>query len=145
MSVAGERVAFDGSVAANVAAGDAFATRVRSMIDELIRRRGLEAPPAEPDEHDAHVDLDPPATLDLRAEEAGAVVWCTASPATSPGSTRPWSAPMASPGTTTRRRARARPLVPGAALAALPLLGHPARLPGDAAWVAGAVKVHLGG
>jgi putative flavoprotein involved in K+ transport len=77
VAVAGERVAFDGSLAANVAAGDAFAARVRAMVDEIIRRRGLHAPPAEPDDHDAPVDLDPPSSLDLRAEEVGSVVWCT--------------------------------------------------------------------
>jgi putative flavoprotein involved in K+ transport len=77
VAVAGERVAFDDSVAANVAAGDAFAARARAMIDELIRRRGLDAPSAEPDEHDAHADLDPPAALDLHAKEVGSVGWCT--------------------------------------------------------------------
>jgi putative flavoprotein involved in K+ transport len=73
----GDRVAFDGSAHANVAAGDAFAARARAMIDEIIRRRGLDAPPAESDDHDAPVDLDPPMSLDLRAEEVGSVVWCT--------------------------------------------------------------------
>jgi putative flavoprotein involved in K+ transport len=75
--VDGDRVAFDDSVRANVAAGDAFAARARAMIDEIIRCRGLDAPPAEPDDHDAPVDLDPPMSLDLRAEEVGSVVWCT--------------------------------------------------------------------
>ncbi len=77
VAVEGERVTFDDSVAANVAAGDAFAARARAMVDEIIRRGGLDAPPAEPDEHDEHVDLDPPAWLDLHAEEVGSVVWCT--------------------------------------------------------------------
>ena len=77
IAVDGDRVAFDDSVRANVAAGDAFAARARAMIDEIIRRRGLDAPPAEPDDHDAPVDLDPPMSLDLRAEEVGSVVWCT--------------------------------------------------------------------
>jgi putative flavoprotein involved in K+ transport len=77
VAVVGERVAFDSSLAANVAAGDAFATRARAMVDESIRRRGLYAPPAEADDHDAPVDLDPPSSLDLRAEEVGSVVWCT--------------------------------------------------------------------
>jgi putative flavoprotein involved in K+ transport len=72
-----EQVSFDGSVQANVAAGDAFAARVRAMIDEAIRRQGLDAPPTEPDDNDAPVDLDPPRSVDLRAEEVGSVVWCT--------------------------------------------------------------------
>jgi putative flavoprotein involved in K+ transport len=77
VAVDGERVAFDASAAANVAAGDAFAARARAMADEVIRRRGLDAPPAEPDEHDVPIELDPPSSLDLRAEEVAAVVWCT--------------------------------------------------------------------
>jgi putative flavoprotein involved in K+ transport len=77
IAVAGDRVRFDGSLAANVAAGDAFAARMRAMVDEIIRRRGLDAPPAEPDDTDAPVDLDPPMSLDLRAEEIASVVWCT--------------------------------------------------------------------
>jgi putative flavoprotein involved in K+ transport len=74
VAVDGERVDFDDSLAANVAAGDAFAARIRAMADEHIRRRGLEALPAEPDDHDLPVDLDPPASLDLRAERVGGAV-----------------------------------------------------------------------
>ena len=66
---------FDGSAAANVAAGDAFATRIRTMLDELIARSSRPAPPAEPDEVDRPVELDPPAAVELG--ELGAVVWCT--------------------------------------------------------------------
>jgi putative flavoprotein involved in K+ transport len=145
VAVAGERVAFDDSVAANVAAGDAFAARIRTMIDELIRRRGLDAPPAEPDEHDAHVELDPPAVLDLGAEEVGAVVWCTGftgdfswlDPALVGVDGQPRHTDGAAPAPGMwylglrwlRRRCSAI------------LLGFP----GDGAWVAGAVKAHLGG
>jgi putative flavoprotein involved in K+ transport len=145
VALAGERVAFDDSVAANVAAGDAFAARIRAMIDELIRRRGLDAPPAEPDEHDAHVDLDPPASLDLRAEQVDAVVWCTGftgdfswlDPALLGADGQPRHTDGAAPAPGLwylglrwlRRRCSAI------------LLGFP----GDAAWVAGAVKAHLGG
>src|SRR5262245_42624079 len=43
VAVDGDRIAFDDSLAANVAAGDAFAARARAMVDELIRTRGLEA------------------------------------------------------------------------------------------------------
>jgi len=77
VAVDGEVVSFDGSAEANVAAGDAFAARVRAMVDEIIRRRGLDAPAAEPDDNDAPVDLDPPMSLDLRAQQVGSVVWCT--------------------------------------------------------------------
>jgi putative flavoprotein involved in K+ transport len=77
VAVDGERLSFDDTVRANVAAGDAFAARMRAMVDEAIRRRGLDAPRAELDDTDEPVDLDPPAELDLRAEEVGSVVWCT--------------------------------------------------------------------
>jgi putative flavoprotein involved in K+ transport len=77
VAVNGERVGFDGSAAANVAAGDAFAARVRGMIDDLIRRRGLDAPPDGPDATEGPVDLDPPQVLDLRDHDVGSVVWCT--------------------------------------------------------------------
>ncbi len=77
VGVVGERVSFDGGAKANVAAGDAFAARMRALVDELIGRCGLNAPPAEPDPTDAPIDLDPPAELDLRAEDVGSVVWCT--------------------------------------------------------------------
>jgi putative flavoprotein involved in K+ transport len=77
VAVDGERLAFDTSAAANVDAGDAFAARMRAMVDELIARRGLDAPPAEPDPTDAPVALDPPEGLDLRAEEVASVIWCT--------------------------------------------------------------------
>jgi putative flavoprotein involved in K+ transport len=77
VAVAGERVAFDDSVMANVAAGDAFAARARGMIDELIARRGLEAPPYQPDPTEEPVDLDPPAELDLGDQDIASVVWCT--------------------------------------------------------------------
>jgi putative flavoprotein involved in K+ transport len=77
VAVDGEVVSFDGSAEANIAAGDAFAARVRAMVDEIVRRRGLDTPAAEPDDNDAPVDLDPPTSLDLRAEEIGSVVWCT--------------------------------------------------------------------
>ena len=52
VGVDGDQVAFDESVRANVAAGDAFAARARAMIDEIIRRRQPERR-AEPDDHDA--------------------------------------------------------------------------------------------
>jgi putative flavoprotein involved in K+ transport len=77
IAVAGERVSFDGSAKDNVAAGDAFAARMRAMVDETIRRRGLDTPPTEPDDNDTPVDLNPPLSLDLRAEEVASVVWCT--------------------------------------------------------------------
>ena len=77
VAVDGERVSFDASAPANVAAADAFATRVRAMLDEVIRRTGRDVPPAAPDEADMPVELHPPSTLHLRAHDIGSVVWCT--------------------------------------------------------------------
>ena len=145
VAVDGERVAFDDSLAANVAAGDAFAARLRGLADESIRRRGLDAPPAEPDEHDVPVDLDPPASLDLRVERVGAVVWCTGF-----GGDFSWLDPdlVAADGRP-RRHAAAGP-VPGLWYLGLRWLrrrcsGILFGFPGDAAVVADAVRAHLGG
>jgi putative flavoprotein involved in K+ transport len=145
VAVDGERVVFDDSVAANVAAGDAFAARARAMVDELVRRRGLDAPPAAPDEHDAPVDLDPPSSLDLRAEEVGAVVWCTGF-----GGDFTWLGPrlVGTDGQPLREDAAAP--APGLWYLGLRWLtrrcsGILLGFPRDAAAVADAVKLHLGG
>jgi putative flavoprotein involved in K+ transport len=73
----GEQVAFDDSAPANIAFGDAFAARIRAMLDQAIRRAGLHAPAVKPDDADAPVELDPPMALDLRTIPVGSVVWCT--------------------------------------------------------------------
>jgi putative flavoprotein involved in K+ transport len=141
--MAGERVSFDGSARANVAAGDAFATRVRSMVDDVVRRRGLDAPPTEPDDTDAPVDLDPPIELDLRAHEVASVVWCT-------GFTGDfsWLDPALVDADGQPRREDAAAAAPGVWYVGLRwlirrcssiLLGFP----GDAATVADAVRAHL--
>ncbi|HVE96806.1 MAG TPA: hypothetical protein VNA67_07470 [Pseudonocardiaceae bacterium] len=43
-------------------------------MDEFIARAGVDAPPAEPDDADVPLDLNPPPALDLGA--IGSVVWC---------------------------------------------------------------------
>ena len=145
VAVDGERVAFDDSLAANVAAGDAFAARLRGLADESIRRRGLDAPPAEPDEHDVPVDLDPPASLDLRVERVGAVVWCTGF-----GGDFSWLDPDLVAADGRPRRDNAAGPVPGLWYLGLRWLrrrcsGILFGFPGDAAVVADAVRAHLGG
>jgi putative flavoprotein involved in K+ transport len=115
------------------------------MVDEIIRRRGLDAPPAEPDEHDTGVDLDPPAALDLRVEEVGSVIWCTGftgdfswlDPALVDADGQPRHSDGASP-------------APGLWYLGLRWLrrrcsGILHGFPGDAAWVAGEAAAHLGG
>jgi putative flavoprotein involved in K+ transport len=147
LAVEAGRVAFDDGVAASIAAGDAFAARARSMVDEIIRRRGLDAPPAEPDEHDLPANLGPgpPATLDLRAEQVGSVVWCT-------GFTGDfsWLDPRLVAADGQPRHDDGAAPAPGLWFLGLRWLrrrcsGILLGFPGDAAWVAGEVRAHLGG
>ena len=42
-----------------------------------IRQRGLDAPPAEPDDTEAAVDLHPPTALSLREQDITSIAWCT--------------------------------------------------------------------
>jgi putative flavoprotein involved in K+ transport len=74
VAVDGDQIHFDDSAAANIAAADAFANRIRAMLDEAINDT---APPATFDDADAPVNLHPPRTLDLRAADITTVVWCT--------------------------------------------------------------------
>jgi putative flavoprotein involved in K+ transport len=145
VAVDGERVAFDDSLAGSVAAGDAFAARARAMVDEIIRRRSLDAPAAELDEHDIPVRLDPPAALDLRAEEIAGVVWCT-------GFTGDfsWLDPALVDAGGQPRRTEAAAPAPGLWYLGLRWLRRRCSsillgFPGDAALVASAVRAHLGG
>jgi putative flavoprotein involved in K+ transport len=97
IAVDGERVAFDGSVAANMAAGDAFAARIRTMVDELIRRQGLDTHPPNPPTPTRRWTWTrrPRSTCTPRRSPA----WCgvPGSAATSPGLTPPWSTPDGHP------------------------------------------------
>jgi putative flavoprotein involved in K+ transport len=77
IDVVGHRIIADDTLAANVAAGDAFAARARALVDDIIRHGGLDAPPAEPDPTDAAVDLPSATIVDLHAEDIGTIVWCT--------------------------------------------------------------------
>jgi putative flavoprotein involved in K+ transport len=134
-----ERVSFDASVAANVAAGDAFAERARAMVDDIIRRHGLDAPPAEPEDTGAPVELNPPMALDLRAHEIASVVWCT-------GFTGDfsWLDPALLDVDGQPRHADADAAAAGVVRRAAPADPPHARFPGDAATVADAVKAQLG-
>ena len=143
VAVAGERITFDDSVRANVAAGDAFAARVRAMADEIIRRRGLDAPPAAPDDTDAPVDLDPPEALDLHTQEIGGVVWCTGF-----AGDFTWLDPALLDAGGRPRHEDAAGVAPGLWYAGLRWLTRRGSsilhgFPGDAATAADAVKAHL--
>ena len=77
LSMTGDSLLLDDSVEANITAGDVFAARVRTIVDEFIRQRGLAAPPSDPDDTDTPVDVNPPTALHLRDEGINSVIWCT--------------------------------------------------------------------
>jgi putative flavoprotein involved in K+ transport len=143
VAVRGEQVAFDNSAPANIAAGDAFAARIRAMLDQAIRRAGLDTPAVEPDDADTPIDLDPPTALDLRAVAVGSVVWCT-------GSTGDfsWLPPALRDADGRPRHDGGGAPLPGVWYVGLRWLTHRASgnflgFPIDAATTAGAVAAHL--
>jgi putative flavoprotein involved in K+ transport len=77
INVEGDRMMFASDLAESIAAADAYAARIRAVLDEAIARAGRPAPPTEPDEADAPVDLDPPTQLQLRERDITSVLWCT--------------------------------------------------------------------
>jgi putative flavoprotein involved in K+ transport len=77
LNVDGDRTTFASDLASTVAAADAYAARIRAVLDEAIARTGRQMPPAEPDEADAPVRLNPPTQLCLRAHDITSVLWCT--------------------------------------------------------------------
>jgi putative flavoprotein involved in K+ transport len=143
VAVHDEQVTFDDSAQANVASGDAFAARIRAMLDQAIERAALGAPPIEPDDADTPIELDPPTALDLRAIPVGSVVWCT-------GYTGDfsWLPPaLLDAGGRPRHHGGAAPL-PGVWYVGLRWLSHRASgnflgFPTDAAATAEAVATHL--
>lgn len=74
---AGTRLRLDDSVRANIAAGEAFAERARSLVDAAIDRLRLDAPPAEAEDADTPFPVRDGAELDLRDEDVTSIVWCT--------------------------------------------------------------------
>jgi putative flavoprotein involved in K+ transport len=77
VAVDGQTVTSDDSAATNAAFGDQFAARVRTMVDALIERKGLDAPPAEPDDGGGPLDGDTTTALDLAAADVSTIIWCT--------------------------------------------------------------------
>jgi putative flavoprotein involved in K+ transport len=73
----GNLLHFDDSTKANITAADAFAARIRAMIDAYIRRSGRVAPPPELDDAGLPIELDQPTTLDVRTAGISSVIWCT--------------------------------------------------------------------
>jgi putative flavoprotein involved in K+ transport len=77
VDVQDDRMMFASDLADSIAAADAYAARIRAVLDEAIARTGRSAPPMEPDEADAPVHLEPPAQLQLREHDITSVLWCT--------------------------------------------------------------------
>lgn len=77
VSVEGRTMTFDDSAVANVRFGNESASRVCTMIDTLIERTGLDAPPAEPDESGGPVAVEVGTALDFQAAGVNSVIWCT--------------------------------------------------------------------
>ena len=77
VNVGGDRMMFASDLVDSIATADAYAARIRAVLDEAIARAGLSAPPVEVDEADAPVHLDPPTQLQFREHDITSVVWCT--------------------------------------------------------------------
>jgi len=77
VAVDGDRISFDRSAEANLAAGEAFASRIRVLVDEMLHRTGIDAPAAGPDPDEEPVHLREVSELDLRADAISSVIWCT--------------------------------------------------------------------
>jgi putative flavoprotein involved in K+ transport len=78
--VAGTRARFATDLAENVRFGDAFAAKVRGLIDGYVSREGIDARPGEDDPVEApepHLGTDPPRELDLHAAGVKTVIWAT--------------------------------------------------------------------
>ena len=143
VAVDGRHLRFDDSVAANIAAADAFAARIRALLDEFARPSpGL--PPVEPDPADLPVELDPPASLHVDRAGIGSVIWCT-------GYTGAfsWLAPPLLDAAGRPRRDGAAAVVPGVWYLGLRWLtrrcsGNFLGFPSDAATVADGVAAMLG-
>jgi putative flavoprotein involved in K+ transport len=145
VAIDGQALRFDDSTRSIIAAADAFADRIRSLLDEYIHRTGRAAPGPEPDDADAPVDIDPPRTLDLRAAGVSSVIWCT-------GYTGDfsWLHPALRDCTGQPVRHGAAGALPGIWYLGLRWLirrcsGNFLGFPGDAATVADAVAAALGG
>jgi putative flavoprotein involved in K+ transport len=78
VGVDGQRVRFADDLAASLAAGDGFVSRIKARIDAYIAANGLDAPPDKPD---VPPGPDHPDTslreLDLEAAGVTAIVWAT--------------------------------------------------------------------
>jgi putative flavoprotein involved in K+ transport len=76
VGVTGETVHFDGSLPANVAAGEALADQLYAIVDEWLARKGP-LPPVPAEEREPSVTGPGDGSLDLSSSGIGTVLWCT--------------------------------------------------------------------
>jgi putative flavoprotein involved in K+ transport len=81
VGVQGDRIEFDESLGENIAAGDRGSAMLNGIMDGWIERMVLAPAPVEPDRADApHPDpmsVRARTTIDIAADDIGAVVWAT--------------------------------------------------------------------
>ncbi|NUU18702.1 NAD(P)-binding domain-containing protein [Cellulomonas humilata] len=73
----GGRLLVDGSARRNIAAGEEFAARACTLVDAVIDRLGLDAPPAVPEEDLTSFPVREGLELDLSDDDVSGIVWCT--------------------------------------------------------------------
>ncbi len=79
-SADGSRLRFGDDLAQHVRSGDEGSAKIREHINEYIARRGLDAPPSEPDPADEPADAESfqsPTELDVADRGVGAVIFST--------------------------------------------------------------------
>jgi putative flavoprotein involved in K+ transport len=79
--VRGTTLRFHGDLEANVAKGDEIATRLREMVDTVVEKTGIDAPPAEPDPTEAPfpgiAEMAAVRELDIEAAGIRSIIWAT--------------------------------------------------------------------
>jgi putative flavoprotein involved in K+ transport len=77
-AASGERAAFDGSLAENVAYAEMVAARLTAFADEVIEQQGIDAPQPDSDlDAQSSVALTTITELDLAAADITSIIWCT--------------------------------------------------------------------
>ncbi len=76
IGVDGYQLTFDHTLHANIAYGDAFADRIRAMLDHQLIGSDID-PAKDAVSHEHPITTEPPAGVNLRAAGIASVIWCT--------------------------------------------------------------------
>ena len=76
IGVDGYQLTFDHTLHANIAYGDAFADRIRAMLDHHLIGSDID-PAKDAVSHEHQIPTEPPAGVNLRAAGITSVIWCT--------------------------------------------------------------------